>query len=128
MVKDIPERGKPRRHFKKSAGGREDAGDQAGVRKLEVSKRLIPYSVYLSEETHVALKEKARTRQASKVVRDAITMILEGGDQFNSGYKQGVRDAMNTIQNNETARILSVNERKVADYLIDELELLIQED
>lgn len=44
---------------------------------MEGSKRLIPYSVYLSEEIHNALKEKARSRQASKVVRDAITMILE---------------------------------------------------
>ena len=44
---------------------------------MEGSKRLIPYSVYLSEEVHVALKEKARARQASKIVRDAITMILE---------------------------------------------------
>ena len=79
---------------------------------MESSKRLIPYSVYLSEEVHVALKEKARSRQASKIVRDAITMILEGGDQFSSGYKQGLRDA--------------IKDRKIADHLIDQLEQLVE--
>ena len=126
MVKELSERSKPRRHFKKSASNREDAGDKAGVRKLEKSSRLVPYSVYLSEETHDALREKARTRQASKVVRDAITMILEGSDQFSSGYKQGLRDAMNVIHQNESASIVSVNDRKIADHLIDEIEQLME--
>lgn len=94
---------------------------------MENSKRLIPYSVYLSEEVHLALKEKARSRQASKIVRDAITMILEGGDQFSSGYKQGLRDAMNLIMNDETASIVSVKDRKIADHLIDQLEQLVEE-
>lgn len=94
---------------------------------MENSKRLIPYSVYLSEEVHVALKEKARSRQASRVVRDAITMILEGSDQFSSGYKAGLRDAMNIIHQNESASIVSVNDRKIADHLIDQIEQLLEE-
>jgi superfamily II helicase len=94
---------------------------------VEKSKRLIPYSVYLSEETHEALREKARSRQASKVVRDAITMILEGGDQFSSGYKQGLRDAMNVIMRDESASMVSINDKKIADNLIDQLELLVDQ-
>ena len=87
---------------------------------MEGSKRLIPYSVYLSEEIHNALKEKARSRQASKVVRDAITMILEGGDQFTSGYKQGLRDAMDLIHKDDLAGTVSVNDRRVSDHWIDQ--------
>ena len=94
---------------------------------MEGSKRLVPYSVYLSEEVHTALKEKARSRQASKVVRDAITMILEGGDQFSSGYKQGLRDAMDMIHRDELAGTVSVHERKIADHLIDQLEGMLNE-
>ena len=94
---------------------------------MEGSKRLVPYSVYLSEEVHAALKEKARSRQASKVVRDAITMILEGGDQFSSGYKQGLRDAMDIIHKDELAGSVSINERKVADHLIDQIEELMND-
>ena len=84
---------------------------------MEGSKRLIPYSVYLSEEVHVALKEKARARQASKIVRDAITMILEGNDQFTSGYKQGLRDAMDLIHKDELAGTVSVNEDRKSTRL-----------
>ena len=127
MVENVSEGRKPRRHFKKSAGSGKDAGDQAGVRVVEKSSRLIPYSVYLSEEVHTALKEKARNRQASKVVRDAITMILEGSDQFSSGYKQGLRDAMNVIMRDESASIVSDKDKKIADHLIDQLELLVDQ-
>ena len=94
---------------------------------MEGSKRLVPYSVYLSEEVHTALKEKARSRQASKVVRDAITMILEGGDQFSSGYKQGLRDAMDLIHRDELAATVSVHDRKIADHLIDQIEELMND-
>ena len=69
---------------------------------------------------------RTRSRQASKIVRDAITMILEGGDQFSSGYKQGLRDAMNLIMQDETASMVSVKDRKIADHLIDQLEQLVE--
>jgi hypothetical protein len=94
---------------------------------VEKSSRLIPYSVYLSEEVHTALKEKARNRQASKVVRDAITMILEGSDQFSSGYKQGLRDAMDIIHKDDLASTVAVHDRKIADHLIDQIEGLFDE-
>lgn len=94
---------------------------------MEGSKRLIPYSVYLSEEVHIALKEKARSRQASKVVRDAITMILDGGDHFSSGYKQGLRDAMDLIHKDDLASTVSVNDKRIADHLIDQLEGMLND-
>ena len=94
---------------------------------MEGSKRLIPYSVYLSEEVHIALKEKARARQASKIVRDAITMILEGTDQFTSGYNKGLRDAMDLIYKDELAGTVSVNDKRIADHLIDQIEGLIND-
>ena len=89
--------------------------------------RLIPYSVYLDPEIHDALKEKARNRQASKMVRDAITMILEGNDQFTSGYKQGLRDAMDLIHRDDLASTVAVHDKKIADHLIDQLEGMLNE-
>jgi hypothetical protein len=121
MVKDIPEGTKPRRHWKKPKGDGTDAGDKARVRRVEKS-RLIPYSVYLDPEIHEALKEKARSRQASKMVRDAITMILEGSDQFTSGYKQALRDVADMVHRDELATSVSVNERRISDHLIDQIE------
>lgn len=84
--------------------------------------RLIPYSVYLDPEIHEALKEKARSRQASKMVRDAITMILEGSDQFTSGYRQALRDVADMIHKDDLAGSVSLNDRRISDHLIDQIE------
>ena len=94
---------------------------------MESQKRLIPYSVYLDPEVHEALREKARNRQASKMVRDAITMILEGGNEFDSGYKKGIRDAMDLIHKDNLASTVSVNDKRIADHLIDQLEGMLND-
>ena len=52
------------------------------------SKKLIPYSVYLPPEHHKMLKKAAKERKASSLVRDAIVMLLDGGDVFKSGYNK----------------------------------------
>lgn len=92
---------------------------------MEASKRLIPYSVHLSEPVYNALKEHAKGRKASSIVRDAITMILEGDDAFQSGYRKGLRDAMDVIHRDPYASSISVGERKIADTLIDQLEQMV---
>jgi hypothetical protein len=92
---------------------------------METSKRLIPYSVHLSESVYNALKEHAKGRKASSIVRDAITMILEGDDAFQSGYRKGLRDAMDVIHRDPYASSISVGERKIADTLIDQLEQMV---
>ena len=93
---------------------------------METSKRMIPYSVYLPESTHNALKEHAKGRKASSIVRDAIIMILDGDDAFVSGYRKGIRDAMNMIHKDENASSVSIGDRKIADSLIDQLEQMIK--
>jgi hypothetical protein len=91
------------------------------------NSRLVPYSLYLSQETYAKLKQKAKSRQASKIVRDAITMILDGGDQYSSGYKQGLRDAMDLIHKDDLASTVAVHDRKIADHLIDQLEGMLND-
>jgi hypothetical protein len=89
---------------------------------MEASKRLIPYSVHLSESVYNSLKEHAKGRKASSLVRDAITMILEGDDAFQSGYRKGLRDAMDVIHKDPYASSISVGERKISEHVIDQLE------
>ena len=55
---------------------------------METGKRLIPYSLHLTEDIYIALKKAAEGRKASAMVRNAITMILEGHGEFNSGYNK----------------------------------------
>ena len=127
MAEGVFARRKPSRNSKESEGRGKNAGSKARVRVMEGSKRLVPYSVYLDASVHEALKEKARSRGASKMVRDAITMIIEGNDAFSSGYKQGLRDAMDMIHRDELAATVSVHDRKIADHLIDQLEGMLND-
>jgi hypothetical protein len=53
--------------------------------------------VHLPEDVYLKLKEAAGNRKASALVRDAITLIVEGDDEFNGGYNKGVRDCIRHI-------------------------------
>jgi len=90
------------------------------------SKRLVPYSVHLPEHVHSKLKEAAGSRKASGLVRDAITLIIEGDDAFNGGYNKAIRDAISVIKENQSASTISVDGESIADRLAGDLsEMLI---
>ena len=82
------------------------------------TKRLIPYSVHLREDIYTKLKAAAGERKASSLVRDAITMIIEGDDAFTSGYNKGLLDAIKAIDSNELASGITINNLNVGETLI----------
>jgi len=90
-----------------------------------MEKRLIPYSVHLREDIYTKLKEAAGSRKASALVRDAITMIIEGDDSFNGGYNKAVRDIIRLIQDDEWCKTLSINGKTLADHFAEEFEQMI---
>jgi hypothetical protein len=71
------------------------------------------------------LKEAAGQRKATALVRDAITLIVEGDDVFNGGYNKGLRDAISVIQENESASSISVGGESIADILSRQIEAMI---
>lgn len=89
------------------------------------TKRLIPYSVHLREDIYNALKTAAGQRKASGLVRDAITMIIEGDDEFTGGYNKGIRDAIKTVSTNHMVNGLIINGYNIQDALTKALEDLI---
>jgi hypothetical protein len=89
------------------------------------TKRLIPYSVHLPEDVYNKLKEAAGNRKASALVRDAITLIVEGDDEFNGGYNKGVRDCIRLIHSVELCKAISYYEDTLAKILSDQIEELI---
>lgn len=89
------------------------------------TKRLVPYSVHLREDIYLKLKEAAGQRKATALVRDAITLIVEGDDVFNGGYNKGLRDAIAVIQENESASSISVAGQSIADILSEQIEGMI---
>jgi hypothetical protein len=81
------------------------------------SKRLIPYSVHLPEEIYKKLKAAAGERKASALVRDAITLIIEGDDSFNGGYNKAVRDVIGTLHSDSWCKSLGIEGQSLAYYL-----------
>ena len=86
-----------------------------------MEKRLIPYSVHLPEEIYKKLKAAAGDRKASALVRDAITLIVEGDDTFNGGYNKAVRDVIETIHSDQWCKSLGIEGQSLAYYLEDQL-------
>jgi hypothetical protein len=87
--------------------------------------RLVPYSVHLKKDIYDKLKLAAGQRKASALVRDAITMIVEGDDAFNAGYNKGVRDAIEEMYEDEAASRIHFDDELLADRLTERLKLMI---
>lgn len=87
--------------------------------------RLVPYSVHLKREVYDKLKLAAGQRKASALVRDAITMIVEGDDEFNGGYNKGIRDAISLIDEDLLAARISYDGTSIAIHLCNQLETMI---
>jgi hypothetical protein len=61
-------------------------------------KKLVPYSVYLPIDYHDKICVLAKQRKASALIRDAICMMLDGGNQYQSGYNQALREASKVVR------------------------------
>ncbi len=86
-----------------------------------MEKRLIPYSVHLPEEIYKQLKAAAGERKASALVRDAITMIVSGDDEFNAGYNKAVQDVISIIHGDNWCKYVGVSGKSFASYIEEEL-------
>lgn len=87
--------------------------------------RLVPYSVHLKREVYEKLKLAAGQRKASALVRDAITMIVEGDDSFNGGYNKGIRDAISLIDEDLLSTRISYDGESIAIHLCNQLTSMI---
>lgn len=91
---------------------------------METRKKLIPYSVYLPPEYYAKIKEAAKDRKASGIVRDAILLMLDGGDAFKSGYNKGIKDAAQVVYECKEAQIVAIKGRDMGAVLNDQILLL----
>ncbi len=90
-----------------------------------MEKRLVPYSVHLREDIYLKLKEFAKDRKATALVRNAITMIVEGDDAFNGGYNKAVRDIMAVIDQDQWCKAIGVDQVTITEHLNKILEQMI---
>ena len=89
------------------------------------SKRLIPYSVHLREDIYLKLKEAAQDRKATALVRDAITMMIEGNDEFNAGYNKAIRDVISALHEDDYCNLIGLKGLTLAYYIEDLLTPMI---
>ena len=88
------------------------------------TKKLIPYSVYIPDSLYKKLKLLAKDRKASVLIRDAISMALDGNDAYTSGYNKAVKDAANVIYNNPEAQMIAIKGKDLGSILTEQIELL----
>lgn len=82
---------------------------------------LVPYSLYLSREHAEVMRNKAKTRQASSFLRDAITDALNRTDDYKSGYNKALRDACEVISATKEAKMMLVQNESLDKFLIKQI-------
>jgi len=82
----------------------------------------IPYSVYLPPELHAKLTEVAQKRKASEMVRNAITMIIEGNEAYVSGYNKAIKDAAQLVYDCEEAQMVAIKGKDLGSILTHRIE------
>jgi len=88
------------------------------------TKKLVPYSVYLPLEMHVKLKKAAKERKASQLIRDAITMIIEGNEAYTSGYNKAIKDAAQLVYDCPEAQMIAIKGKDLGSILTEQIESL----
>lgn len=91
-----------------------------------MESKLIPYSVYLPREYYDKIREHAKARKASSLVRDAICMILDGDDAHKSGYNKALRDVIKIVEECKEIQPFAYNGRYLTETLIDQISELKQ--
>lgn len=88
------------------------------------TKKLVPYSVYLPLDLYKQLKEAAKDRKASVLIREAIGMILSGKSLFDSGYNRGLADAAKVVYECEEAQMIAIKGKDLGAILAEKIDLL----
>ena len=89
-----------------------------------MEKKLIPYSVYLPAEYVNKLKDLAKERKASELIRNAVMMIIDAHDAYTAGYNQGLDDAAQVVYDCPEAQMVAVKGKDLGAHLTEEIKKL----
>jgi len=84
-------------------------------------KKLVPYNLYLYTEHIDKLKKLAGQRRASSLVRDAVSMMLDGKDEYSAGYNRGLKDSVEIVNNCKEIEFIAIHGQGLADILIEKI-------
>lgn len=87
-----------------------------------MEKRLVPFCVHLYSDHIDKLKEKAGSRKVASVIRDAVSMILDGEDEYSAGYNRAIQDAIKLVGDCKEIEVIAINGKYLSDVLSDQME------
>ena len=87
-------------------------------------ENLVPISFYLPKELHDKLKVAGANRKQSMLIRNAIQMIIDGNNVYNSGYNVGLQEAIQVVNSNIDAMSISVHGKSIGHKIIDDIKTL----
>ena len=91
---------------------------------MDAKLKKVPYSIYLPPDLHSKLTAIAQRRKASELVRNAITMIIEGNDAYTSGYNKAIKDAAQLVYDCEEAQMVAIKGKDLGSILTQRIESL----
>ena len=91
---------------------------------MDAKLKKVPYSLYLPPDLHSKLTAIAQRRKASELVRNAITMIIEGNDAYTSGYNKAIKDAAQLVYDCEEAQMVAIKGKDLGSILTQRIESL----
>jgi len=91
---------------------------------MDAKLKKVPYSLYLPPDLHSKLTAIAQRRKASELVRNAITMIIEGNDTYTSGYNKAIKDAAQLVYDCEEAQMVAIKGKDLGSILTQRIESL----
>jgi predicted DNA-binding protein len=88
------------------------------------TKRMIPFSVYLPSDMHQAMTEIAKGRKASSMVREAISMLINDMDVYDSAYKTALGDCIHQVNQDSLLTSISCDGETLAKRVKNIIDLL----
>ena len=82
-----------------------------------MGRKMVPYSLYLPEDQRDALRKYSEQRQGAEMVRNAISVMLKGGSEFDAGYNKALEDVVKVIDNVKEIECIAVNGKYLNDLL-----------
>jgi len=92
---------------------------------MEKQKKLIPYSVYIPQDHHKKLKQLAKERKASEMIRSAIDLLVTNNDVYKSGYNKAIEDASKVIYECKEAQMVAVKGKDLGAHLSEQIKMLV---
>lgn len=89
-----------------------------------MEKKLVPYNVYLYLEHVEQLKKMAKTRKASTMIRDAVSMVLDGKDEYSAGYNRAIKDAIAVVDGCKEIEVIAIKGKYLQDLLAEKINAL----